>query len=407
MNSTGLIVEYNPFHNGHFFHVEEARKRTDADVIIAVMSGNFLQRGEPAIISKWARAKMALQAGVDIVVELPYAFAVQHAETFAYGSINILHALKCNSFCFGSESGNINEFSDAIDLIENHRVEYEAFVKELMKTGVSYPTSLSQSMKKIYPDHKNYIDLAKPNNILGFHYMQINNTLQSPMRAFTIKRKNANYHDEEFSSSTIASATSIRKATFEANQSINGIEQYVPKTTSNVLQEYYNDYQTFHNWEMYWPYLQYRLLSIEETDLANIYEIEEGIEHRLKRYAKDAVSFHDFMQRVKTKRYTWTRIQRMCVHILTNTKKSEMLRHHNHIEYIRLLGMTERGRMYLSQIKKDIDVPLISKISAISSELLELDIRASNIYSQGLQEPYRQKMFKTEYAQPPIYIHQN
>ncbi|MGX1826521.1 nucleotidyltransferase family protein, partial [Heyndrickxia sporothermodurans] len=105
MNSTGLIVEYNPFHNGHFFHVEEARKRTDADVIIAVMSGNFLQRGEPAIISKWARAKMALQAGVDIVVELPYAFAVQHAETFAYGSINILHALKCNSFCFGSESG--------------------------------------------------------------------------------------------------------------------------------------------------------------------------------------------------------------------------------------------------------------------------------------------------------------
>lgn len=115
------------------------------------MSGNFLQRGEPAIISKWARAKMALQAGVDIVVELPYAFAVQHAATFAYGSINILHALKCNSFCFGSESGNINEFSDAIDLIENHRVEYEAFVKELMKTGVSYPTALSQSMKKFIP----------------------------------------------------------------------------------------------------------------------------------------------------------------------------------------------------------------------------------------------------------------
>ncbi|QQZ08051.1 nucleotidyltransferase [Heyndrickxia vini] len=407
MKSTGLIVEYNPFHNGHFFHVEEARKRTNADVVIAVMSGNFLQRGEPAIISKWARAKMALLAGVDIVVELPYAFAVQHAEIFAYGSITILHALKCNYFCFGSESGDINEFSSAIDLIENYHMEYETSVKELMKTGVSYPTALSQSFKKIFTDHKNPIDLSKPNNILGFHYMQTNNTFQSPMQAVTIKRKNANYHDEEFASSTIASATSIRKATFESNQSINGIEQYVPKTTSNVLQDYYNGYQTFHNWELYWPFLQYRLLSIEETDLANIYEIEEGIEHRLKRHAKDAVSFHDFMQRVKTKRYTWTRIQRMCVHILTNTKKNEMFRHHKHVEYIRLLGMTENGRKYLNQIKKDIDVPLISKVSSIPNELIELDIRASNVYSQGLQEPFKQKLFKAEYAQPPLYIHNN
>lgn len=404
MKSTGLVVEYNPFHNGHLYHVEEARKQTNADIIIAVMSGNFLQRGEPSIVSKWARTKMALMAGVDLVVELPYPFAVQNAEKFAFGSISILHALKCDYFCFGSESGNIKEFSDTLDAMERHHFEYESMVKERMKSGISYPSALSQSFNSLGLKEEGNIDLTKPNNILGFHYMKVNRSLETPMKTYTIQRKNANYHDEEFSSATIASATSIRKATFEADQSIQGIKQYIPNTTFHILEDYFNEYQSFHHWELYWPFLQYRLLTISENDLAKIYEIEEGVEFRLIRAAKKAVSFQDFMKKVKTKRYTWTRIQRMCVHILTNTKKKEMFTHHKSIEYIRLLGMTEKGRSYLNQIKKDLEFPLISKLSSIPHNLALLDIRASTIYSQCLQEPFRQKLYDKEFSQPPIYL---
>lgn len=406
MKSTGLVVEYNPFHNGHLFHAEQARKQTNADVIIAVMSGNFLQRGEPSIVSKWARTKMALQAGIDLVIELPYAFAVQNAEKFALGSISILNAMGCHFFCFGSESGEINEFSNTLEAIEKRKDEYESAIKELMKSGISYPTALSQSFNKLELHEQKNVDLTKPNNILGYHYMKANRSLQNPMKAITIQRKSANYHDEEFSSSTIASATSIRKATFNSNQTLDEIKQYVPETTFNVLQDYLTEYQSFHNWDLYWPYLQYRLLSATEKELTEIYEIEEGIEYRLKREAKDANSFQDFMEKVKTKRYTWTRIQRMCVHILTNTKKIEMFAHHDQIEYLRLLGMTEKGKSYLNQIKKDLKVPLISKLSSIPNHIVELDIRAAAIYSQGLQNPFRQKLLKAEYSQPP-YVFSN
>ncbi|MGE8204196.1 nucleotidyltransferase [Heyndrickxia sp. NPDC080065] len=403
MKSVGLVVEYNPFHNGHFHHVEQARKQTNADVTIAVMSGNFLQRGEPAIVSKWARSKMALLAGLDIVVELPYAFASQHAEKFAFGSISILSALKCNFFCFGSESGNIDEFNKILHIMQKHRLTYEASVKHLMSTGISYPTALSQSFSTLNIEEGN-IDLTKPNNILGFHYMQANRQLGTPMKAYTIKRKNANYHDEEFSSSTIASATAIRKATFEGNQSLGEIKQFVPESTFKVFKEYMKEYHSFHHWELYWPFLQYRILTIDKNDLAEIYEVEEGIEHRLKRLAKDAISFQDFMSKVKTKRYTWTRIQRMCVHILTNTKKEEMFLHHEAVKYIRLLGMTQKGREYLNNIKKDLEIPLLSKLSSVSDDLVHLDIRASNVFAQGLKEPNRHKLYKMEYGQSPIYI---
>ena len=403
MKSTGLIVEYNPFHNGHLHHVEQARQLTNADVIIAVMSGNFLQRGEPAIVSKWARAKMALSAGVDLVVELPYVFAVQHAKKFAFGSINILKALDCDNFCFGSESGDIDEFYQALNFIKVNQVTYEENVKKLMKTGISFPSALTNSFTMI--NHQGeFVDLTKPNNILGFHYIEANHELITPMKAYTIKRKNANYHDKEFSSSTIASATSIRKATFEGNQSLQKIEQYIPDSTLKAMEEYLSEYGSFHHWEQYWPFLQYRLLNISSEDLEKIYDIEEGLEHRLQKMAKESQSFQEFMNKIKTKRYTWTRLQRICVHILTNTKKNEMKKLHDEIQYIRLLGMTHKGREYLNHKKKDLPFPIISKLSSYPNKIVQLDVRAANIYAQGLQEPYRSSLFKMEYAQPPYYF---
>jgi predicted nucleotidyltransferase len=166
----------------------------------------------------------------------------------------------------------------------------------------------------------------------------------------TIPRKNANYHDQEFSSATIASATSIRKAIFTDSDEKSAIDQYVPEQTLQLLKEYLQSYQVFHQWENYWSYLQFRLIHASPEELREIYEMEEGLEYRLLSAAREAETFHEFMQKIKTKRYTWTRLQRLCVHILTNTKKEDMALISEKASYLRLLGMTSKGREYLNKI---------------------------------------------------------
>ncbi|KQL54738.1 hypothetical protein AN964_15310 [Heyndrickxia shackletonii] len=402
MKSTGIIVEYNPFHNGHLYHFTQSKETSNADIVIAVMSGNFLQRGEPAIVSKWARTKMALLSGIDLVVELPYKFAVQQAEIFALGSVYLLNALGCQSFCFGSESGEIDTFSRTIDILEINKKQYNDNIKKYMQAGNSYPSALSKSFQDLGLGAK-YLDLSKPNNILGYQYVKARNNIHSKMEALTISRKNANYHDEEFSSSTIASATAIRKAIFDDNDTTK-IQQYIPTATYNEISHYQETFGILHQWELYWPYLQFKLLTLTHEEIAEFYEVEEGIEYRLLKAAEKSVSFYDFMNNVKTKRYTWTRIQRMCVHILTNTKKTDMKNECKYPEYIRLLGMTENGRIYLNENKKNISLPIISKLSSFQNEALQLDIKASKVYALALKEPARQHLLKMEFSQPPIQV---
>ncbi|WP_325050513.1 nucleotidyltransferase [Falsibacillus albus] len=400
----GVIVEYNPFHNGHLHHLEISKMKTNADAAIAVMSGNFLQRGEPALVSKWSRAKMALRSGVDIVIELPYAFATQKAETFAFGSICLLDAMHCQSYCFGSESGDIGAFTHTIEKLERSEDRMNSLIKENIKEGMSYPSSVSKAIASLGLTGEGHVDLTTPNNILGYHYMKAAREIGTAMKAFTIQRKNADYHDEDFSSATIASATSIRKALFSEGFQQDVIRQYVPESTIEELISYHKEFTIFHQWERYWPLLQYRLISASLDELANIYEIEEGIEHRLKEAAQLASSFQEFMTKVKTKRYTWTRIQRMVLHVLTNTTKEQMISHCHKPSYIRLLGMNEKGRKYLGMVKKELSLPMISKLSSAKQEDIHLDIRASNVYAQGLPEPYKAKLMKMEYSQPPIQL---
>ncbi|MED1202184.1 nucleotidyltransferase [Heyndrickxia acidicola] len=402
MDSTGVVVEYNPFHNGHDYHFRQARKLSGADVVIAVMSGNFLQRGEPAIVSKWARAEMALNAGVDLVVELPYAFAVQHADIFARGAIGILGELRCQSFCFGSESGEIKDFEASLNLVKMHKAAYNMQVQTLLKTGMSYPQAMAESFSNLDP-RGTYVDLSKPNNILGFQYLQANHNLLHPMAPLTISRKNANYHDKSLSSESIASATAIRKALFEGTLDFAKTKAYLPSFSTTGLIEYEKSFGLLHSWEKYWSYLQYQLLTLEPNELNSIYELEEGIEFRLKRAAEESESFEAFMNKVKTKRYTWTRIQRMCVHILTHSKKKEVVERSRAPEYIRLLGMNQKGREYLNKVKKELSLPLVSRLAAISPELTRLDVKSSLVYAHVLSEPARQRLLKMEYAQPPLF----
>ncbi|UII57298.1 nucleotidyltransferase [Cytobacillus spongiae] len=404
MNAVGVVVEYNPFHNGHAYHLEMAKKTANAEVVIAAMSGNFLQRGEPALLSKWARAKMALLGGADLVFELPYQFATQKAETFANGAVSLLSSVGCQSICFGSEDGDVNRFYQTASFINNHHDEFQMKIKYHIEKGISYPSAISQAFKDLSPDEE-VIDLSKPNNILGFHYLQAVQKLAPSINIFTVSRKSANYHDEHFASSTIASATSIRKTLFSDDGSIQGVKQYVPESTYRQLVDYYHAYGSFHSWENYWPLLRFRLLQTNPEELRRVYEVEEGIEHRLISIALTSNSFYDFMKKLKTKRYTWTRLQRICLHVLTNSLKSEMSNHDEQVKFLRLLGMTEKGKMYLNKMKGQTSVPIVSKLSAHQHEpAIKLDIRASRLFALGAIESKRQLLLDLDYKQPPIII---
>ncbi|GHI01268.1 nucleotidyltransferase [Neobacillus kokaensis] len=403
MKAVGLIVEYNPFHNGHAFHLQASKEAANADVVIAVMSGNFLQRGEPALVSKWYRTQMALQNGVDLVFELPYHFAVQKAETFASGAVSILDAAGCESLCFGSESGDISAFLQTISFLQEKQGFFNENIKRHMATGISYPKAISLAYQGLSGAEK-FLNLAKPNNILGFQYIKAILEQNSKLEPLTIARKHADYHDEHFASETIASATSIRKAIFSEEMESANIGQYVPEPTNRLLQQYKREYGGFHCWERYWDLLQYQLVTTNLEELKEIYEMEEGLENRLMAAALSSTNFQEYMQRIKTKRYTWTRLQRLSVHVLTNTKKTEMKSMPQKAAYLRLLGMTETGKEYLNKRKKQFNLPIVAKLSAFKEEEIIQDIKAARIYAMAFPKKIRTQMLLQEFKQPPIFV---
>ncbi|WP_026692138.1 nucleotidyltransferase [Peribacillus kribbensis] len=397
MKALGIVVEYNPFHNGHSYHIQESIKETGADLVIAVMSGSFLQRGEPAIVSKWSRAAMALRSGADIVFELPYDFSVQQADRFAAGAVSILEAANCETVCFGSEEGTIEPFLDAAHFMDIHREEFNSLFKEYSKEGLSYPRARGQAFHKL-SEGREMLDLSRPNNILGLQYVLAALKNGFHIKPCTIQRIQADYHDTSLGSHAIASATSIRKALFENQGSLHAILKQIPEAALEELTSYFNQFGVFHHWELYWNLLKYRILSSSPDELREIREMEEGLEYRFMEHALEARSFHDFMERMKTKRYTWTRLQRASVHILTNTKKSHWP---STPEYIRLLGATEKGREYLNQNKKKFGLPLISKTSSFK-EGLQKDIQVSVIYSLPLNHAAQHAFMNREYRQPVL-----
>lgn len=403
MKACGLIVEYNPFHNGHLYHIQQSKRLTEADCVIAVMSGSFLQRGEPAIIDKFHRTRAALNAGVDIMLELPYPYAVQSSDFFAKGAVFTLNEIGVDSICFGSESGNIDYFKKAYGDFEEKKQLFQQVLKSQLNKGITFPEASRLAYKAIGLSTEK-MDLTKPNNILGFGYVKTILDYWLPIDAFTIKRTNSNYHDESITSS-IASATSIRKALLETGTITNVLKKAMPDETLVQLRKYETAALTWHTWEHYFPLLHYRVSTMSLEDLASIHDVEEGLEYRIKKTAKTAFSFNDWMKAIKTKRYTWTRLQRIFVHILTNTTKKEMdeIRQHKTVPYIRLLGMTEKGQSYLNRYKKEFKVPLVSKITKNADPMLLLEERASNAYYSILPPENKYKLSRQDF-QPPMII---
>src|SRR5699024_2690172 len=387
MKACGLVVEYNPFHHGHLYHVQKAKQLTNSDVTIAIMSGSFLQRGEPAIIDKFKRTEAALQAGVDIVLELPYAYAVQSSNLFAKGALLSLNKLGVTSICFGSELGKVEPFIDHIQQMNQKKDQFDSYVQTFMKNGLSYPKSLSAAYEQI--GIKNH-HVTKPNNILGFHYIKTISDYNLSIEPYTIKRIANEYHHKQIESS-IASATSIR-AHLQVESNTAPIQHTLPEPSLLALQQYFQKTNKFHDWEDYFPSLYYKIITSQMKDLADIHLMEEGIENRIKTLIEKTTSFEGLMQKLTTSRYTNSRLQRGLTHILTNTSKEEMQQfHREEIPYIRILGMNKQGQAYINQQKKQLDVPLLTKLQRKNAALLKMEERASKTYYSILAPNVRQK----------------
>ncbi len=380
MEIIGIICEYNPFHNGHLYHIKQIKKKFPDSIIILVMSGNFLERGEVSIINKWDKTKIALNYGINLVVELPFQFATQAADIFAFGAIKILEALHVDKLIFGSECNDIRLLSKLADIqLENS--EFENKVKEYMDKGSNYPTAMSKALNDITGSTVN-----SPNDILGLSYIKEIKKQKSNIKPITIKRT-SNYKSIELNKK-IVSALSIR----EAIKNKISIENFVPKYSLKFI-------DTNINMDKYFPLLKYKIIS--EIDSLNKYQsVDEGIENRIKKQVYLCNNMEDFIKAIKTKRYTYNKIQRMLMHILCGFTKEEATKLKENV-YVRILGFDETGKKYLNEIKKTIMIPVISNYST-SKGLLDLEFRVNAIYASIFDYQKQCDLIELERQSKPI-----
>lgn len=382
MSVLGLIVEYNPFHNGHLYHIQQAKKITTPNTTVAVMSGSFVQRGEPALINKWKRTEMALQNGIDLVVELPTVYATQSADLFAFGSTFLLNKLGIDTFVFGSEENSIEKLDKISELLLNEPIVFKKILKDYLSQGYAYPKALAEAIN-IYFDDKDY-NISKPNDILGLQYIYQLKKQNSAIKPCTIARQSAGHHDKSITSDFIASATAIRNNLLQHND-ITEIKKVIPASNYKIL---LNEFQQnrINSWDNYIKSLKLLICSHSSNELHAIHGIDEGIENRLKQNILSTETFNQFVELIKTKRYTKPKIQRLLLNILLNITKEKIanLDIMNGPQYIRILGFNEKGRTHLNKVKHDIDIPIITNIRKIKSPMLEIDISSSIIYEEGL-----------------------
>jgi len=360
MKILGLIVEYNPFHNGHIFHIQKSKELIKPDYTIAVMSSSFVQRGEPAIISKWTRSQQALEFGVDLVIELPFVYACQSADYFAKGAIDLLYHAGVTDICFGSECGDIQVFEEIAAAI-NDNEEYDQLVKLFMNKGYRYPDACNQALSQILNK-----EVRTPNDLLGLCYVKEIMTNHYPIHAHCIVRSN-DYHSENLN--TIASATSIRKALF-LNQDVSFALPFSP---------YYAHHHLNH-FDDFFPYLKYKILTSSTDELKNIHLIDEGLENRIKEQILINDNMETFVNALSSKRYTKVRIQRMIVHLLMNNQKQDIQKAMN-VNYLRILASNQKGRTYLKQLKKKTSYILVSNYSSYHHPALDIEAKATSLIS--------------------------
>jgi len=367
MQAIGIVAEYNPFHKGHLYHLKSIKEKYPDSVIIAVMSGDYVQRGEPALISKERRAKQAKEAGVDIVLELAAIYSTQSAELFARATIGMLNLCHCEAFVFGSETNDMSKLERIARLSLSK--EFHLSLQEFLAQGFSYPTAFSKAL---------FDETLEPNDILAVEYIKALWYWKSSMRAESILRKQSGYYEEN-KEAGIAGATVIRKK-------IQTGEEYASYLLFEKKLE-----KPFAFWENFYPYLRYTLLFQRET-LSEIQDIEEGLENRIMKAAEKYRDYPHFLEAIMTKRYTYARIQRILIHILLGITKKQTNRWKVEIPYLRVLEFSEKGQEYLRILKKE-KFPILTTKKNIQKNLLEearelffWNERASELYLSIVEE---------------------
>ncbi|MBO3444199.1 nucleotidyltransferase [Clostridium sp. CCUG 7971] len=397
MNILGLVVEYNPFHNGHLYHLSKSLEITNATHSVAIMSGNFLQRGEPALFDKYTRAEAAVKNGVDLVLELPTMFACQSAEIFAHGALTTLNSLNCiDSICFGSEEGHVDILYTISKILVDETDEFKSYLKKYLDEGLLFPTARSFALFDYINKH-NLVDISKEdllsvlnssNNILGLEYIKSLLKLKSNIKPYTISRISASYNSENIESN-ICSATAIRKS-LKDNNNLSLISNVVPKPTYETL-----DNKLISNFNPMFDDKYFDLLSSiilrDYNILNNYFEVNEGIENKIYQSVFTSNSLYDLQQSVKSKRYTLTKIKRTLNNILLGITKEDMnkIKNINSIPYVRVLAFNDKGREILKAIKNNSEINIINKFSNISfsmdddafKTLIHYDVKASNMYN--------------------------
>lgn len=369
-----IISEYNPFHFGHLYHLNESISQTDTDFKVAIISGNFVQRGEPSIINKWEKAKVALSAGFDLVLELPTLYAISSAENFANGSIKIADQIGSNYISFGTESGDLEKLKKLSSLINKNEKEYITNVKEKIAEGFSYPKSQELVIDKMFGNE--FLGVCKPNNILGLEYLKSLNAISSNITPITVKR------DLDKSSSSDVRAL-LRTSGFK----IEDLKNSIPDFSYEVLAENIENGNAVLSLKAFEKEIIYILRTIDNENLKNIPDVPENMLSNLKKIACSTNSLDELITALKNKSITQARIQRILLYILLGITKSDMELSKRITPYVRVLGMSENGKKMLSDISKDINV--ITSVKAFEKtcddsdllRMLEIDKKATDIYT--------------------------
>lgn len=407
----GIVAEYNPFHNGHLYQLQDAKKRSEADYTIVVMSGNFVQRGTPALLNKFRRTEMALKSGADLVLELPVLYSVSSAEFFAMGGVSILDKLGVVShLCFGSESGDINTLSRLADILAEESEDFTQALKLGLRQGLSYPSARTAALTKLYPDLMDCRDvLALSNNILGIEYLKAIKRRNSKMTPITTRRSSSNYGDRLMGSHQ-SSALALRHAIYDECD-ILSLASQMPDTAFEILEKSLvsvgamrlNDFSGT---------LHYKLLMEADKGYTEYLDVSADLSDRIINHLDEFTSFKDFCDLLKTKDMTYTRISRSLMHILLDirTEDMEAARNADYVGYARVLGFRKDAEALLSAIKKNASIPLVTKLAdaenildEASYKTLKKELRINSIYESTAALKSKQPMVN-EYRSPIVIV---
>ena len=406
MLSTGIVAEYNPFHNGHKLHINKAKKLTQTENIIIIMSGNFTQRGDTAIINKYARTLSALKNGASLVIELPCVFASAGAEFFASAAVKLLDDSGiCSYIAFGAESDDTELLKKNALALNDESEEFKKNMAFFLKDGLSYPLARQKALEKEGIDSS---FISSPNNILALEYMRAILRLNSKIQPVAIKREGNDYNQNSLSG-CLSSATAIRKEIFEGNTE--NIKNTVPENVFEIIKKEIENGKAPVSLNLLSDILNYRLRMLSANDLTKYHGISEGLENRILSSLNENYNIYDIISAVKSKRYAFSRIQRSMLHICLDIKNEDLMRYKNngYSPYIRVLGFRKDKKDLLGRLTKNSKIPVIvniknaeKELNSYGREILEKEIFADNIYS--MLYPNKKFSFPNQDYTTPVVI---